>query len=208
MKLDTTRLLPDGCYFKTEQKKDLVVLHFTAGFSSDSAITFWKSNKNGVSTPYIIDLDGTVYQAYDPRYWSYHLGIPKVNHDNDKRSVPIEIVSIGPLKLKGDTLYCWPGNFTKPYCKINETEKYIQATYRGFDHYSKFTAAQNSAIPELVKHVCEQFGIPKVLPPVELRGKFDLGYFSSFKGIAEHANFRFDKYDCGVTLDWSILENV
>lgn len=185
-----------------------MVLHFTAGFSADSAITFWKSNKNGVSTPYIIDLDGTVYQTYDPRYWSYHLGIPKVSHDNDKRAIAIEIVNIGPLRLKEGKLYCWPNNFGRVFCDESETGKYINSSYRGFDYYARFTDAQAVAIPELVSRTCDAFSIARAIPGDDKRTACEVSWFSNYRGIASHQNFRADKFDIGPAFDWSILEGM
>lgn len=208
MNIDKTTLaLPETCYFKEKRAKSLVLLHYTAGFSAKSSVDFWRQQANKVSTPYIIDTDGVVYQTYDPACWSYHLGF-KGTWAHDKRSIAIETANIGPLKLVGDTLYCWPNNYKQAYCKLSDTDKYVKASYRGFDYHAAFTPAQLAVMPQLVGQICDEFNIPKVIPPKESRGKFDLRLFANFNGIIDHAAARSDKTDCGPAFPWEILENI
>jgi N-acetyl-anhydromuramyl-L-alanine amidase AmpD len=206
MILNTTRFkLPAGRYFADPHPKDLVVLHFTAGGSVAGAVACWLGQKDEVATPYIVDVDGVVYATFDPKFWAYHLGVvgPQAqNHKHDKRSVPIEIVGFGPLKLKGDTLCSWPGNYTNPYCGLTEKEKYVHSSFRGSDYFTAFPEAQKQAVVELVRKISEEFQIPLAIPPVEHRGSFDLSFFDNWKGIASHQNFRSDKSDIGPA--WSV----
>lgn len=203
----TTLVIPGACYIKEKLAKSLVVLHYTAGFSAASSVDFWRRQANKVSTPYIIDTDGLVYQTYDPQYWSYHLGI-KGTWAHDRRSVGIEVANIGPLRLRGDTLYCWPKGYKQEYCKVSEADRYIKYPYRGFDYHATFTLAQLKAIPELVSEVCDRFKIPKVIPFKDYRGKFNPSLSAGFNGILDHASFRSDKFDIGPAFPWGILENI
>lgn len=205
MKIDTTTYqLPTDCYFQEKIAKSLILLHFTAGSSAEGAITFWKSNKNKVSTPFVVNRDGTIYQTFDPVYWSYHLGF-KGTWAHDKRSVPIEIVNIGPLVKRGDMLYCWPNGFKTTYCHADETEKYVQSTYRGYDYYAAFPKVQLDSVVSLVDKISKDFGIPKDIPPPEKRGVFDPVFAAGWRGIIDHAAFRSDKYDIGSAFNWSLL---
>lgn len=200
-----THKLPQGCYFDQKQKKDLILLHYTAGSTTEGAINFWKGNKNGVSTPYIISPNGTIYETYNPEFWSYHLGV-KGTWAHDKRSVAIEMVNFGPLRLKGNTLYAWPANYTQKFCDISETDKYIKSPYRGFDYYAKFPEVQLSALKLLIGNIKDRFGISGDLPPVERRGEFNLDFSGKWKGIIDHASFRPDKFDIGPAFNWDILK--
>lgn len=209
MNLNNTKYrLPENKYFHDVIPKDLIVLHFTAGSRVDGAFNSWMQQSINIGTPYILDKDGTVYEVFDPKYWAYHLGCtgPKAqNHKHDKRSVPIETISMGPLKLKGDTLYSWPGNYTQKFCTLSETDKYVKASYRGFDYYEAFTPAQKTALVELVKSISTQFNIPIVLPPADKLTVFDMDFFDNWKGVASHQNFRPDKFDIGPAWDWTLL---
>ena len=206
---DTKLRLPAGRFFTDVHPKNLIVLHFTAGSTAAGAYQCWLGQKDQVATPYILDVDGTVYQTFDPKLWAYHLGVtgPQAqNHKHDKRSVPIEVVSLGPLKLRGGLLYSWPNNYQTPFCKEEETGKYVQASFRGFDYYAAFTAAQKESLVDLVRKISADFNIPVKLPPPDKIGVFDLTFFDNWTGVASHQNFRADKSDVGPALDWGLLE--
>ena len=209
MTLNDTKLrLPQGRFFTDEHPKGLIVLHFTAGGSAAGAYQGWLGQKDQVATPYLLDLDGTVYETFSPKLWAYHLGVTgpiAQNHRHDKRSVPIEIVGLGPLKLKGDTLYSWPNNYNTVYCKLSDTAKYVKAPFRGFDYFTGFTAEQIVVIPQLVEKISADFKIPLTLPPVDKREAFDLNFFDKWTGVASHQNFRTDKSDIGPAFPWGIL---
>lgn len=205
---NTKYRIAEDRYFHDVVPKDLIVLHFTAGSTVDGAFNSWKPQTINIGTPYIVDRDGTVYETFDPKYWAYHLavvGAPAQNHKHDKRSVPIEIVNFGPLKRESDILYSWPANYKNFFCNVSETDKYVKASYRGFDYYQSFSEAQKIAIPALVKMVAKNFGIVPTLPHEDIRDEFDPNYFSTWKGVASHQNFRSDKFDIGPAWDWNLL---
>jgi N-acetyl-anhydromuramyl-L-alanine amidase AmpD len=209
LNIDVTKYrLPAGQFFAEQHPKDMIMLHFTAGSTVSGAVSSWTSQNIQIGTPYILDKDGTIYQTFDPKCWAYHLGVvgPKAqNHKHDKRSVPIEIINMGPLKLKMDTLYSWPNNYGQKFCRLNETSKYVKVSYRGFDYYEAFTISQKTALVELVKKISTDFNIPVTLPPAGKREEFDLDFYDTWKGVASHQNFRSDKFDIGPAWDWSLL---
>lgn len=196
--------LSEKGFFKDPQKKDLIVIHFTAGGSAKSSLDWWNKLASRVSTPYLVDTDGTIYETYDPQCWSYHLGIQGAdgNHLNDKRSIGIEVCNYGPLKLSGKTLNSWPKNFGNKYCDLSEQERYIKTPFRGFDYYAAFTEFQKVAIGFLVDELCLKFQIPKAIAPDAQKNECDVPFFSNWKGIATHANFRKDKFD----ISWNVID--
>jgi N-acetyl-anhydromuramyl-L-alanine amidase AmpD len=209
MNINTTKFrLPENKYFHDVIPKEMIVLHFTAGSTASGAFNSWIPQTINIGTPYILDTDGTVYEVFDPKCWAYHLGVtgPKAqNHKHDKRSVPIETVNMGPLKLVGDVLYSWPNNYKQKFCMLSETDKYVKTKFRGFDYYAAFTPAQKVVLPELVKKISVDFNIPIVLPSADKQVAFDLDFFNNWKGVAAHQNFRADKTDIGPAWDWSLL---
>lgn len=196
--------LSEKCYFKDIQEKDLIVLHFTAGGSASSAVSWWNKLAGRVSTPYLIDPDGSIYELYSPNYWAHHLGIREGDPSckNDRRSIPIEICNFGPLKPLGNTLCSWPRNFTSKYCDIAEKDKYVESVYRGFKYYAAFTEFQKVSIGYLVDELCNRYKIKRVIAPDSKRNECDVPYFSAWKGIATHANFRSDKFD----MSWDVFD--
>ena len=71
----TAFALPTKEFYPENFKKDMIVLHFTAGQSARSAFHTWLENPVHVATAYIVNPDGTIYEVFDPSYWAYHLGV-------------------------------------------------------------------------------------------------------------------------------------
>lgn len=201
--------LPPNQYVQEETEKDLVMLHFTAGSTASGAFNSWMTTEARVATAYILDLDGTVYEVFDPRFWAFHLGIKGAaaqNFRHDMRSVGIEIVNVGPLKERDGSLFWWPNDYKTRWCGLGETDKYVKAPYRGFQYYARYTEKQLAVLGPLVGHLRDRFGIHKRLPAVARRGEEDAaGFFRDFKGVASHQNYRSDKFDVGPAFDWDCL---
>lgn len=209
---DMSRLLPDTEYFAQAQAKDLIVLHFTAGRTADSAINSWVTSPVRVSTAFVVDTNATVFQVFAPKYWAYHLGIEGRDSQqwkHDKRSVGIEIANVGPLVERKGWLYWWPPamRFEQPYCALHEKAKYVKVDrFRGYSYFATFTAEQVRAVAATCKWLNSFYGVSLVLPPVERRTHTDLEFFSEFQGIASHQNFRRDKCDIGPAWDWDLFQ--
>jgi N-acetyl-anhydromuramyl-L-alanine amidase AmpD len=204
MTINTTRFaLDQSQYFPQPQRKDLIVLHFTAGSTASGAHAWWTQDKGRVATAFLVDLDGAVYQTFHPAHWAYHLGMPKDNPGfaNDKRSIGIEIVNVGPLRrsLDGKQLNWWPNAYSTRFCGIEETGRYVESSFRGFEYFAAFPQVQSNAVASLVASLRARFRIPATLPA-------DLaGYTPRHVGIASHQNFRADKSDIGPAWDWEAI---
>ena len=195
--------LPTGDYWKREHKKELIVLHFTAGYNWQGAYNTFK-RPGRVATPYIIDIEGPKYivQLFDEKYWSYHLGIK--GHEskdwiNDKRSIGIEIVNIGPVWKKNNRWVDYVGK------KWSDNE-IIEGKNRDADGGVKFPDGQVNAVCDLINHLCNKYNIPKQVPKEKMANQ--LPGIHNFKGVATHQMFRDDKYDMGVSCPWNkVVEN-
>ncbi|MQA30849.1 MAG: hypothetical protein GEU82_13625 [Luteitalea sp.] len=209
-RIDRTGLsLSADQYYGQVWPKDLIVLHFTAGGTARSAVDTWRSNPEHVATAYVVDLDGTIYEVFPPRFWAYHLGV-KGATAHERRSIGIEIVNVGPLQRSAEdpaTLNWWPpGNsWGKRYCSLDESSRYLQVTYRDKHYFATFPEAQLDAVSGLVAQVCDEFNIPRLLPRADDRLACSPATFAGFKGIATHANFRPDKWDIGPAFGWDRL---
>jgi N-acetyl-anhydromuramyl-L-alanine amidase AmpD len=210
----TYRLTPDQ-YMPEPQKKDMIVLHYTAGASAAGAFASWttpvKGRQQRVATAYVVDLNGTIYEMFPPRSWAYHLGMNAPENPNwihDRRSIGIEIVNPGPLRMDGTDakrLNWYPMNFGARWCGLDEKNKYVKAPWRGFDYWASFPEDQAAAVRDLVVDLCARFGISTTTPPAAKLEQCDPKFFGTFKGIASHQNFRADKSDIGPAWDWKAL---
>jgi N-acetyl-anhydromuramyl-L-alanine amidase AmpD len=209
MNINRSRRLPPNQFVPEPQTKDLVVLHFTAGGSTAGAINSWLSTPERVATAYLVDVDATIFEVFDPRCWAAHLGVGATQnpgHQLDRRSIGIEIVNWGGLKRAGGQLNCWPNNYTQRYCAIEEKGRYVESNFRGFGYFASFPDAQLAAAIALTRHLCDQFGIPKRTPPADKRGLLDWPFFGRYTGVASHQNFHAGKSDIGPAFDWARLE--
>jgi N-acetyl-anhydromuramyl-L-alanine amidase AmpD len=201
-------------FFPDVTPKSLVVLHFTAGTSARSAFETWRNDPQHVATAYLVDSDGKIYEVFPPSRWAAHLGVKGTNHLHDRRSIGIEIANVGPLVPAADdrgALNWWPPKsknhpeFTTKFCSVDDRDRYVESAFRGKSHFASFPNVQVDAVASLVRHVCDRFAIPRVLPPLPQRFTCDVGAFASFKGVCTHANFRQDKWDIGPAFPWERL---
>jgi N-acetyl-anhydromuramyl-L-alanine amidase AmpD len=206
--------LPPEEYVDRVEKKNLIVLHFTASSTAQSVYNSWMARVNGkpyrVATAYVVDRDGQIYEFFPPERWAWHLGMTANNPNSvhDRRAVGIEIVNVGPLKedkVRKNQLNWWWKDFQTPWCLKDEVNSYTEASYRGYRYFATFPEVQVNAVRDLVHAICERFDIPRTLPPKKKLAEFDPVFFGNFQGIASHQNFRADKSDIGPAWNWDSL---
>lgn len=189
-------------YYQKETEKSKICLHFTVGVLPGDIATLGKDNTK-VSVNYVVARDGAIYQLFDDKYWSYHLGSNCIgaNEYMSKATIGIEISNYGPLKLSGNNLLDAYGNI---YCKKTDTEHYIQTDYRGYKYYATMTESQEKSIIELLKYLCKTNNIPMVFK-TSIGDVFGCAMDArNFSGIFAHTNVRKDKFD------WppALIENI
>ena len=181
-------------YYNTTTEKKAICLHFTVGNIKGDIGSLTKDG-NKVSVNYVVDRQGNIYNLFDDKYWSYHLGANTIgtNATMSKQTIGIEISNYGPLKLSKDgNLLDAYGNF---YCTLEEKEYYKECKYRGYDYYATMTEKQEIAVAKLLSYLCETHNIPKVFkenPDETFKNSNDA---KSFNGIYLHTSVRKDKFD-------------
>jgi len=187
---------PDSQYIKTETNKTQIFLHFTAGGpNAKNVIGGWNADETRVSTAYVIDRNtGEVFECFDPKYWSFHLGINNTNGRLDKTSVGLEICSYGPLKKVENKYYAWPKEWKT---EIKETSVYkLDKAFRGYNYFESFTDMQLVNVEKLLRSLIKKYGI-------KVQSSFDDTWFEfnqnlidkTLPGIWTHTNVRRDKSD-------------
>lgn len=154
IKIDHSLKLANNQFYPLTQVKKTIALHHSAGFSAESAIHWWNQTPQAVGTPYVIERDGTIYEAFDPRCWAYHLGISntKAGRILEGQTIGIELVALGHVELRN-------GRFIAYGREIPAVEV-INQEFRGYDHYQVYTPEQITSLIELLKHLSERFNIP------------------------------------------------
>ncbi len=190
-------------YFKEVTEKKKIILHYTMGYLKGDIATLTNDH---VSVAFVIGRNGSIYNLFDSKYWSFHLGPNAIggNTEMSKQCIGIEISNIGPLKKIGKNLVTTYSD-TDVYCTIDETQYYtaLPSKYRGFDYYAKFTENQYTAVSQLLKFLCGKYNIPATF--IDENQRYELlskNKFVNFTGIASHVNCRTDKTDIGPAFDW------
>ncbi len=187
--------LPQSQYFPAGNAKTGIAIHHTVGGTVPSTFEYWKTSKDMIGTPYIIERDGTIFEVFEPTAWAWQFGLPWANAQRisfEKRFIGIELASEGGLKNVNGKLYCFDRVSDK-------TEKIMDAAfdfgkdYRGFRYFDRYEPAQVASLTALINELCNQFSIERKVP-----GKFLEFYgeqLKDFKGIIGHTMVRQDKTD-------------
>jgi|TARA_R110000851_G_scaffold85152_3_gene185310 N-acetyl-anhydromuramyl-L-alanine amidase AmpD len=184
-------------YIKQVHDKNQLYLHFTAGSASaKGVIDYWDGNQPRIATAYVIDgYAGNIFECFNPKYWSYHLGVKGTKGRLDKASIGVEICNYGPLKKKGDKFYAWPENFSNT--TVDPSKVYtLQREFRGFHYFEAFTDEQITATELLLDHLIRAYKI-------NVQSSFDYSWFdfdpsvikNKKDGIWSHSSVRKDKLD-------------
>lgn len=170
--------LPDNQYYPSLTAKRQIFLHHTAGNGNPfSVIDGWLNEKDPkktlrVATAYIIAgkkdksdkyNDGDIIQAFDDRYYAYHLGLDdklflKYNvpyKDLNKSSIAIELCNYGILTKKNGKYYNWAGGIIKPEYVIE-----YKTPFRGSCYYERYTDMQIGSLKLLLLLLHDRHNIP------------------------------------------------
>lgn len=190
-------------YYQEVTDKKKIILHFTMGYLKGDIATLTTDH---VSVPFVIGRNGTIYNLFASKYWSYHLGPGAVGGNSvmSKECIGIEISNIGPLKRIGENLVTTYKD-SDIYCSLAETQYYtkLPSKYRDYEYYAKFTENQYVSVIKLIKFLCGRYNLPKTF--INEADRFNLlseNSFVDFSGVASHVNCRGDKTDIGPAFEW------
>jgi len=194
----------ESFFYKDTPVKERIVVHFTAGYLKGDMAALTRKD-NHVSVPFVIARDGTIYQLFSSKYWSYHLGKGAAggNSEMSKSSIGIELSNVAYLTAKGDNLL---DPYGAPYCAAADTDAYtkLDKPYRKYTRYATFPQAQYDSLIKLLRYVGATYKIPMNFLPEEKR--YDVyADVAKFKGITTHVNYQpesYGKWDFGPAFDW------
>jgi hypothetical protein len=199
--VDRSLRLPESEYFAEQVSKTGIALHHTVCDDAHTTIHVWRGDRSADGTPrhvataYVIDLDGTVYEAFDPACWAWQFGLrwrDELRIPFEQRFIGIEITSEGGLTEHDGRLYAYDEIspvFEKPHAEAFQ----CPTDYRGYRWFDRYEPDQSQALAQLVDDLCERFAIPRVYPvkPFLYYGEA----LASFEGVIGHAMVREDKSD-------------
>lgn len=190
---------PFNNFFREENEKRQIYIHHTGGGNAKGAIDFWNNRLKGKGTRGtcdVIDRDGTIYEAFDSKYWAHHLGqvenfSTRISTSKLHRiSIGIEVVSWGQLEFDGEKYWSWTGK------EVSASEVVcFEDGFRGEHYFQDFTDAQYNALFERLNFLCDKHNIPK------RDYSYGFGHLSELpllghSGIFAHSMVTFRKFDC------------
>ena len=197
----------ESYFYKEEFPKKRIVVHYTAGYLKGDIAALTKKD-NHVSTPFVVARDGTVYNLFSSRYWSYHLGKNAAggNSEMSRSSVAIELSNLGYLRAKGNNLVTYFGD-NDVYCTLDDRDAYrkLDKPFRGFSYFATFTDAQYRSLGNLLRYLTRTYDIPAEFLPEPQRYDVYKGV-DKFRGITTHVNYQpesYGKWDIGPAFDWA-----
>lgn len=179
-------------YFAEENEKAAICLHHTVSAGSANAVKqYFESTPERVGVAFMVEKSGGIFQLFNEKYYSYHIGKGSTTKDN-KKIIGIEIINEGILKKKGDKYYWFDGK------QLYKDEPFIlNEPWRNENYFARYTEAQFISTVELCKYLCNKHNIPRsVLTGYDYKKE----YFQ-FKGILSHHNLRPDKTDVSLAFD-------
>ena len=196
----------ESFFYKVEHPKRRIVVHHTAGYLKADIAALTTPNRH-VSVPFVVARDGTIYNLWASRWWSYHLG-PGAQGGNEpmsRSSVGIELSNLGWLRRRGDDLVTYQKG-SPVYCSLDEKEffKQLPQPYRGYSYFATFTEGQYVALGRLLRYLAATYDIPRELAAEAQRYEV-LKTVSTFRGITTHVNYQpesYGKWDIGPAFDW------
>jgi len=147
-------------YMKQVFDKDKIFIHYTVGGpDARKVIKYWDGNSPRVATAYVMNgrglEDGKIFEAHNPDYWSYHLGVKGTKGKIEKHSIGIEICAWGGLDKKGDKFYNYYGT------EVPVEEVYtLDEEWRGKKYYHMASDKQMESLERLLVWIIGEYKIP------------------------------------------------
>ena len=220
--IDFIGIKPDN-YHRQETYKKQLFYHFTvSGRGAKGDINWWINSDNRISTQFVIDYRGKIYQLFSTKYFGRHLGVKQsvfkeklsendlVYYNNrivnnfllDKHSVGVELDTWGPLMSSKNKWYPVKKSRLKskfvPNKNLNPIHEsrivFFDKPYKGFHAYEKFTDEQLESARWIAIYLNETYGIPLDYN----EGMFNVNNraLKGEPGIWTHTSVRKDKFDC------------
>ena len=147
--------LDEKNFYKTEFNKRQIVIGNSFS-EKDYHIKGWKTRMGGdykKTSTFTIFKNGEIVQHFDPSMYSDFLE----NKSMDKKIISILIENQGWLQkdLLNNEYFNWVGNI------YNKSKNVFEKRWRGFTYWDTYTKKQIISCANLVKYLCEKYGIPK-----------------------------------------------
>lgn len=187
-------VLNEDNYNKTKYTKNQIVIGHT-GRKDMRHFDGWLTRRNGKykkTSHFTIDKDGSIYQHFDPHYYSDFIGV-----EQDKSNISISLVNEGWLKKDNlnNVFIDWLGHIYSNKANI------VEISWRNRTYWMKYTKEQTESLKELIQYLCEKYNIEK-----KCIGNCVYNYeIDLFDGITFRSNYDQEITDVSPALDMDLV---
>ncbi len=171
MKIIRHKLVPENSFENIIQdttvnkggyiEPSFIIIHFTAGQSAESSVSWFKNPAAGASAHLVIGRDGKIYQLIDFNRKAWHAGVSNWANLSgfNNFSIGIELDNPGRLEKVGDKYVSW---FKKEYSK----ENVVEARHKhesSMSYWYEYSGTQIDSCLEVCKVLIEKYKIEDIL---------------------------------------------
>jgi len=178
-------------YFKSKTKKQQIVIGNSLRKGDNHIIRLQhKDFGKTMSWPtFTVKKDGTIYQHYNPDYYSDYL-----EGFNNKPLISIVLENMGWLRKDGNTYLNW----------INETsDNFVKHKWDKFEYWDGYTKKQMKSLKKLCLGLCNKYDIVKSVINFHYYHK----EIRKYKGIVLTSNYIKNTTQLNPIFDLKFLEN-
>lgn len=190
--------LSDTNYNKLVSTKHQIVIGHTSS-SNMKHILAWKNRNNGEyknTAPYTIDLDGNIFEHFDPKYYSDYLE----NKDMNRYIIPVLLENEGWLlkDVKTKKYINWIGD------TYDRDEEIFTLKWRNRSIWAPYSTKQQESLVYLLEFLTKKFKIP--MKTIGHNTKVDS--ISDYNGIVFRSNYEKSYTDLSPAFDFENFKNL
>lgn len=192
---DSTYPLDERKYFQNEFEKKQIVIGHT--FTEDMRHYIgWQNRYNGKykkNAVFTIDVNGNIYQHFDPKYYSNFVGLRGV----DEKIIGITLINKGWL-IKNDETNEYVDYLNNPY-----NGKVVRRRWRNKTYWAPYSKKQIESLVKLCKYLCNKYGIQ--LKTLGHNTKTDNVF--DYEGVVFRSNYMTEYTDLSPAFDFLDFKN-
>ena len=193
MKLNLSKQVSENKYYDKISKKHQIVICNSYSSNIDY-MDKWNTRCGGSyknTVPYSIDLDGTVYEHFNPKYSSEITGF-----DTDENLIGVNLINEGWLSLGKDNEYfnTFRTIYKREYAPLN-------IEWRGKEYWTPYTKEQMTSLVDLCTFLCNKFNIETTT----MTHNTKVTGISDLKGIVYRSNYSDQYRDVSPTFNFNYL---
>lgn len=197
MDINNEYRLNEGSYFKSIFNKTQIVIGNTFNKGMDH-FDIWNKKINGKykgTSPYTIDLQGRVYEHYDPIFYSSFLK----NDDFDKQIIPIVLENEGWVTkdFNKNKYIMWDGDI------YNRMDPLVERRWRNKLKWAPYSGKQMESLVLLCGKLINDFKIDKFVSPDNIK----LNEITSKSGVFYRSNYSKHFLDVSPAFNFTYLKN-